>query len=85
MSPTLFWAYAGDVVAVMDRLARGGARGDVNDVVAEYSGALEHGHRIGADALDRRTIANLAVDLHDDLYVALRIQGAGDLTEIDLL
>src|SRR5262245_3221022 len=76
--------HAGDVVAVLDRLAGAGAGGDVDDVVAEHAGALEHGHRIGANALDRRTVAELAVDLHDDLNVALRIRGAWYLTEIDL-
>src|SRR5262245_10854106 len=76
--------HAGNAVPVLDRLARDGARGDVNDVVAEHPGALKHGHRIGADALDRGSLAKLAVNIHDDLNAALRIRGVRDLTEIDL-
>src|SRR4030095_9304856 len=44
--------HAGNAVAVLDRLASAGAWRDVNDFVAEHAGALKHGHRIGADALD---------------------------------
>src|ERR1041385_143112 len=75
-----------DAPAILDRLTVEGTRNDVNHVIAEHAGALEYGERVGANALNRRTSVELAVHLHDDFHIALRLRIRRDLiAEFDLL
>src|SRR5207253_6273615 len=74
-----------DVPAILDRLTVKGAWSDVNHVIAEHARALEHGKRVGANALNRRTSVELAVNLHDDLHIVLRLRIRRNVLEVNVL
>src|SRR6185436_18196869 len=73
-----------DPIAALDGLTAEGARNNVNHIITEHARAFEHGERIGANALTRRTAIELAVKFHDDFHIVLRLRIGRNFLEFDL-